>query len=262
MNSAIELVVLRGLLDAADPASSFELGRPVGAGWWDTDAITSEVIVRWLDELEAHHGGRDVAASYLAGWLAAGVVGAPMAALAVVGALPAVAPGSLRLRRHPGGWFDRAAYVESTAVLDATDPTTPATFCAGVVDVLAPLFDLVRAEAPYGRSGMWGALADALANGTVHAARRFSLPPERAVEAWERTTSIVAELGALRPELRGRPRPFPVRRGDTVELFAVRGVCCLAYKSATVRGLPDHVRYCVSCPLVDDEVRILRLRHS
>jgi hypothetical protein len=255
------LAEVRDRLNSIDHEYSFDLGRPAGASWWDPDAITSEVIGRWLDELEAHHGGRDVAASYLAGWLAAGVVGAPMAALAVVGALPGVAAGSVRLRRHPGGWFDRAAIDESTRLLDAADPATPATFCAGVVDVLAPLFDLVRADAPYGRSGMWGALADALANGTVHAARRFSLPPERAVEAWERTTSIVAELGALRPELRGRPRPFPVRRGDTVELYAVRGVCCLAYKSATVRGLPDHVRYCVSCPLVDDGVRVLRLRH-
>lgn len=256
------LAQVRDRLNAVDPDYSFDLGRPAGPSWWDPAAVTSSDVARWLDELESRHGARDVAGSYLAGWLAAGVVGAPMAALAVVGALPGIGPGSVRLRRHPGGWFDRSAVDESARVLDAADPATPATFCAGVVDVLAPLFDLVRAEAPYGRSGMWGALADALANGTVHAARRFSLPPERAVEAWERTTSMVAELGVLRPELRGRPRPFPVRRGDTVELFAVRSVCCLAYKSATVRGLPDHVRYCVSCPLVDDGVRALRLRHA
>lgn len=255
------LAQVRDRLNAVDPDYSFDLGYPTGPSWRDPAAVTPSDVARWLDELESRHGARDVAGSYLAGWLAAGVVGAPMAALAVVGALPAVAPGSVRLRRHPGGWFDRAAVDESARVLDATDPATPTTFCAGVVDVLAPLFDLVRADAPYGRSGMWGALADALANGAVHAARRFSLPPERAVEAWERTTSIVVELGAQRPELRGRPRPFPVRRGDTVELFAVRGVCCLAYKSATVRGLPDHVRYCVSCPLVDDGVRVQRLRH-
>jgi hypothetical protein len=253
------IATVRDRLDALNPEYSFDVGRPEGGHWRRIDHIDATVIDSWLIQLQQLHGARDVAGSYLAGWIASGVVGAPMAAMVIGDVMPLPTRHGLWLRRHPGGWFDRSSY-EGGASVDLSHDDATDMFATAVVEVLSPIIDSIRASVPYGRSGLWGAVADAIANSTVHAARQFGVGAEQAADDWLRCASIIDHIGRRRPALRGRPRPFPVVRHDTVELFAVRSVCCLAYKSTKVSALPDALRYCVSCPLVDDTERLRRLR--
>jgi hypothetical protein len=252
------LVAVRDRLEALDHEYAFDLGRPNGPRWTRLDDIDARAVRGWLDQLEAEHRSRAVAASYLAGWCAAGVVGAPMAAMVLGDVVPLPMPDRLWLRRHPGGWFDRSSYDDALAV-DLGRPEGAGEYAAMLVEALAPAFGAIRSSAPYGNAGLWGAVADAVANATVHAARRAGLDAAAATPSWRTASSVVERVAQLRPELRARPRPFLVRRGATVDLLAVRSVCCLAYRSAKVAGLPDDLRYCVSCPLVDDDHRARRL---
>lgn len=252
------LVAARARLEALDHDYAFDLGRPVGAGWVRLGAVDEPLVRRWLDQLEFEHGSRAVAGSYLAGWCAAGVVGAPMAAMTLGQVVPVPTADRVWLRRHPGGWFDRSSY-DAVDAIDLGLSDSAAEYAAALAEALGPMLGMIRASAPYGHAGLWGAVADAVANATVHAARRAGLDAPAAVPAWHRATAVVEQLAQLRPELRARPRPFLVPRGTTAELLSVRGVCCLAYRSRKVAGLPDDLRYCSSCPLIDDERRSRRL---
>lgn len=115
--------------------------------------------------------------------------------------------------------------------------------------VFAPLADAVRARAPFGRSGMWGTLADHVAETALDWARSHGDDPEA---AWSAAAAVVDGLGEREPALRARPRRHPVDD----QVFADKGTCCLVYKvhdpappgPATNRRRIAQAA-CASCPL-------------
>lgn len=138
----------------------------------------------------------------------------------------------------------------------------------GLRAVFAPLAHAVRARAPFGLRGMWGTLADHLAEVAVRRARE----QRRDVEsAWSAASDVIAELAASEPLLRARPRRQEVRWPGGVDLLVVKGTCCLIYKAAGAaapRAVPPTAgagarrlvgaAACTSCPLRREDDRAAR----
>jgi len=112
----------------------------------------------------------------------------------------------------------------------------------------------VRRRASYGRYGMWGQVADDLCGTALRAARRADLDGEA---AWDEAQAVLDLVAAQVPELRARPRLFPVTWRGGEALFSVKGTCCLWYKTRKAPDLGGE-GYCGSCPLRDDECRRAR----
>lgn len=172
-------------LAGIDPWFAAQVGRPAGEGWFSFDDLAVEGrLSDWVDELAARHDGhRDVAGSYLGGWLAGAAVIVPTAALILERRLP-VPSGPLWVHRHVDGWFDRVAFehphvivTDGDAAADHPDALAVseqellATHARGLVERLAPVLDAVRARAPFGRRGLWGAVTDEVASAALWAAR-------------------------------------------------------------------------------------------
>ena len=127
-----------------------------------------------------------------------------------------------------------------------------------LLDVFGPLVPAVRARAPFGVRGMWGTLADHLAEVALRRAREQRR--DQAV-AWAAVESLLDALAAREPLLRARPRPHPVDGPAGAALFATKGTCCLIYKAAgpgPARALIDAAA-CTSCPLRSEADRHARL---
>lgn len=141
-----------------------------------------------------------------------------------------------------------------------------------LVSVFEPLAAAVRARAPFGLAGMWGTLADHLAEVAVRRARERRGDVDA---AWAVSDALIGQLAARVPSLRARPRRQMVtaRAGISATMVA-KGTCCLIYKAAgpppfsPQAGLPRgsarqliEATACVSCPLrsaEDREVRFAR----
>ncbi len=251
-----------------------------GDGWVRYhERLADEVgLDNWYrTELDAAARGHpDVAGALivyrLAGALAELVVGTLVDQRRSVGLTPA----GLSLRFGDAARLDEVSVSAQTAALLADDPgaTEPEAVVVASVDALVagaldglvavyrPLCEAVRARAPFGRSGMWGTLADHLAEVAVRRARER----RRDVEAaWSAADVLVAGLAAREPRLRARPRRQVVagRAGPTT--FVAKGTCCLIYKAAGPvpggRGGPRQLiatAACTSCPLRDPADRAAR----
>jgi hypothetical protein len=168
-----------------------------------------------------------VAGSYLAGWLGLVLVEPPAAAWALDGRVWSLAPGDLAVRPHPLGWFD------GYAARGGLRPVDVATLADELVALLTPVFAAVRARLPYGLAGMWGSVADGLAE---HPA-------------------LVDAVAARVPRLRARPRFQTVRWSGGHHRAVVRGTCCLWYKVFPGDPDPAGEGYCTSCPHRTDDSR-------
>ena len=131
----------------------------------------------------------------------------------------------------------------------------------GLVAVFAPLADAVRARAPFGRRGMWGTLADHLAEVAVRRARERGRAPDVALAEAERLVDAVADRAS---DLRTRPRRQVVSTARGPETVVTKGTCCLIYKASArpgdrgaAAGLIGTAA-CTSCPLRSDEDRARR----
>lgn len=124
----------------------------------------------------------------------------------------------------------------------------------GMVATFGPLAEAVRARAPFGLRGMWGTLADHLAEVTLRRAREQGRP---SAGAWAASESLLDDLAARQPLLRVRPRRQVVEAPAGPVTFAAKGTCCLVYKPAG----PVATAGCTSCPLrapADREAGFLR----
>lgn len=257
-------------LAAVDSWFGARIGEPEGDGWHRfSDVAADDRLAGWVDDLAAHHNGRrDVAGSYLGGWLAGAAIVVPTAALVLERRLPDPG-GELWFHRHDEGWFDLVAF-ETTRVF-----VTPADAAAshrdavvvngadltrllarGLVDRLTPVLDAVRAWAPFGRSGLWGSVADELASATLRAARAGGTD---ASDAWRLAEAAIDTIAEERRWLRARPRLLSVTTADGTSAFSVKGTCCLYYKTQPQPPDPCGDSYCNTCPFRDDDSRGRRL---
>ena len=250
---------------AVDPWFGASVGPPAGEGWFRLADVRAGELAPRIDALAARHGGhRDVAGSYLGGWLSGAAVISPVAALVLDRRLPD--PDSpVWVHGHEDGWFDTVAFERPDVLVLADDaaadhPDTVVVaeaelaprFAAGLVARLAPALEAVRSLAPFGRRGLWGAVADEVASAALWAARSGGTDQQA---AWRTAEAVIDAVAAEVPWLRARPAPYPVAGS----LFSVKGTCCLFHK--TQPGPPDPCgeSYCTSCPFRDDGSRRERL---
>ena len=256
-------------LRQVEPWFSGQVGRPTGAGWFRLDTLTAdERLSDWIDDLAGRNAGhRDVAGSYLGGWLAGAAITVPTAALVLERRLPDP-DAPLWVHRHEDGWFDQVAF-EHVGVLVAGDDAGGAHPDATVVDAelavvhgralaarLGPVLDAVRALTPFGRRGLWGSAADQVASVALWAARAGGVDLDA---TWRTAVRVNDALAGSTPWIRSRPRAFTVQAGGRPTLFTVKGTCCLFYKTQPQPPDPCGEGYCTTCPFRDDGSRHDRL---
>lgn len=252
----------------------FGTGGPCGDGWVGLDELLSGGVVdRMAAQLLAQEGRPDVAGSYLGSHLTGPLVARTVAAMVLDGRCPDPDPSNVVVHLHPEGWFDMVSFrTSSAAVLDgdpaASDrrsvvlPDRPALhqwWAERLVACLEPLLDAVRARLPYGRRGLWGAVADRVASSALTVARQGGRPGQA---AWAEATGLLDALAHHAPVPFVRPASVEVRsQHGRRALFPVRGTCCLYY--LTVDG-PDPCGegYCATCPFMDPAQRHRRLAAS
>ncbi|MGH9041819.1 MAG: hypothetical protein ACRDZ3_16495 [Acidimicrobiia bacterium] len=134
-------------------------------------------------------------------------------------------------------------------------PTLLRCLAAEAVDVLVPLFDAVRAWAPFGLRGMWGALADGIGGRAAFGAAERG---EDGAPAFRRAMAVVDAIAKAAP-LSAIIRPFlvPVEWSGGVTHLPRKGTCCLLYKTTADRD-PSGENYCTACPLRDEESQLVR----
>lgn len=242
-----------GLLERCD----LEAGAPAGPRWLACDELAEgPELDRWLSAIAARWSAPpQTAASYLLGFYTTGVASAAVACWLLERRVPDLDPANVSLRRARGNWVDGCAlHGPRMAVLPA-DPAAglPDVEVADGVDALrgrlagellahlTPLVETVGARAKLGSRVRWGLVADALSLVFLEVGGRLGDQAAAAAEA-----DAVLDQACT---FRARPAWVPVGR----HVFLRRAACCLAF---TVSG----GRYCTSCPAVDDDTRLRRLR--
>lgn len=190
--------------------------------------------------------------------------GQDIAALAVTSATLVVLPG------------DRdAGHLDTTVAADV--PELLERSVAGLVTLFEPVTHAVRSCAPYGLRGMWGNLADHIAemalgyagssaqaschgSNASHVGREQRGHPGQSEEAaWDLAEVLIDHLAARQPLLRGRPQLQRQREADgsCSHRVVLKGTCCLVYKAygRKADGTPlagrarIEVGACDTCPL-------------
>lgn len=266
MSPASSVTFLAGTgarLSAAAEHLGFAVGPPRGDGWAGLDdLVVSGLLDRLAAELLASEGRGDVAGSYLGSRLAGPLIGATVGALVTDVRCPDPAPADVAVHLHADGWFDGLHFLEPRAAVLSDDPAAGKAVTVVVADrralrdwwaerltaALGPLFDAVRERLPYGRRGLWGAVADRVA-GTVLAVARATGRPGRV--AWAEVVELLDTFAVHAPVRLTRPGPFPVTAPSGREAwFPVKGTCCLYYLTVADPD-PCGDGYCSTCPFTD-----------
>lgn len=233
-------------LQAQNPHRRLVVGDP-GPGWLDWDAIVHEpaILEEWYATLrDGPAGGQeDVAGSFLALAVTGAVV--DVSARVMLGErrrFPLDAAG-VAVHRDGSGWCDGLA-VRSP---DVVAPPGPGDLAADLAALLEPAFVAIRALAPYGRSGMWGGVAD-----HVGLVATGIMRDGGAETAWDDAEAFLDALAAHVPALRARPRLLAA--GDPTRPFSIRGTCCLLYKTSGDADRDTGAGYCATCPLLNENV--------
>lgn len=248
-----------------------EIGRPTGPGWLRLDATAHDVVDAVFPAAQSDQRRRlDYVGASVAARLIDVLVSTAVPALLVEGRLPDVSPTNLAVHLHDSEfYFDRVALHQATCWARPSDPeiahptVTAVTsvdelhrqFANVMIETAGGWFEAARSRAPLGRRGMWGQLADDLCGSALWTARAVGLDQR---DAWDEAQAIIDLIAAAVPELRVRPRLFPVRWSGGEILWQVKGTCCLWY---TTFPEPDTCGdgYCNTCPLRPDEIRHARL---
>jgi hypothetical protein len=244
-----------------------EVGRPTGGGWIDIARPNERTLEQLVGDAEREGAqAPDYVGASIAGRIGEAVLTPTWTAVLLTRRLPDVMPFPLAVHRHlPEGWFDRIAIGGEHCFVLPGDSAAghPATtvladlaalhsrLAEDLTAFVRPWFTAVRARSPFAVRGMWGQLADDLCGTALATARSAGLDAEA---VWAEAGAVVDLLAAVVPEVKLRPRPFPVRWPGGEAMFQVRGTCCLWYKTKSGRSA-GRDGYCTSCPLRDDESR-------
>jgi hypothetical protein len=256
------------------------VGEASGPGWVGLGERLGDPagLDRWYRaELDGPAGGhRDLAGALIVYRFAGSLAELVMGPLLDQRRVLVLTPDDIALQLAGGTRIDALAATPSAVVVLAGDPaagqpgTTAVDDVAGLHDaaaatlhrVFAPLADAVRARAPFGLPGMWGTLADHVAEGALSWARDHGTGT---ADAWLVADAVVDGLARREPRLRARPRPHPVPARQGVRVYADKGTCCLVYKAhpAATKAEQLDVAACTSCPLRPPADRHARLaRHA
>ena len=252
---------IAGLADYLD--SRIEI--PDEPGWHRITELTDPALLaRWHREVSERVGDRRVAAAYMSNWLISFLIGGALMPVLAERRLPLAGHGDVAIRRNSDGWFDAFAVADEALAALPDDPdaghssVTVVTSEDELFDLLAdrildlePIILALRQAGPIGLPALWGAVADGIGGTALQLADLMERDKET---AWRDAEALIARVVARQPRMKATPRPFPVRHGDGIEFFEVRGTCCLYYR--TVEH-PDRNGdgYCTSCPLRPDEAR-------
>ena len=224
-------------------------GGPPAEAWWPLADALARLDER-LDKIAAGVGRRDVATSFLGGWVAAPLVQVTTAPALVDRDLVPLHPPRVHLRAHPGGWFDGIA-LGGGEVTRGGD--LEVRWARQTAEVLTPVLDAVHAAGErFGRRGLW---ANAVVDRVLWAATDLA---ERGYgDAHTLVRRAQDLLDALEPLA-----PVPLTRGRTMDVtgpagrvtFPVKSACCLLYLTVPPE-LRTTDRYCTGCPILPDETR-------
>ncbi|MCK9894311.1 (2Fe-2S)-binding protein [Frankia sp. AgB32] len=257
-----------------------DLGRPAGPDWADCAFHSSrQGVERSLERVRAAHDATDeVAASYLANWYAAGVVGPAIASYVLLRRVPALDATGMSMHWLDSGWFDRTALHRHDVTVLSGDPlargltagtpgsvptAAPGTepretvrvvpdgdalrdvLVEAILDHLGPFVGELRARVRLGLPALWGAVAG-------QCARAFLLTERATGDPATGRDEADAFFERASPTLRARPRWHEfVHRGRPYVGMRC-GSCCLAHR------LGDE--HCTTCPFTDDSERERRMR--
>jgi hypothetical protein len=251
-----------------------------GPGWVGLDRLLAapELDSWYRAELDGPaRGHRDVAGSLVAYRIAEALADLTVGTLVRDGRVLMPSPSQVALRLGDGPRIATMAVASNVVAVLADDPDVgvpgtvtvadvPSLLAAAaetLVEVFRPVTRAVRARAPYGLRGMWGTLADHLAEAAL---RRAHPRPGDQEAAWALADALVEHVADHQPLLCGRPRPEWVTCAAGTSLFAAKGTCCLIYKAQRPRpGQRTDSRTlieagaCATCPLRDVNDRRERL---
>jgi hypothetical protein len=256
-------------LTAADEHLRLVVGPPSGDGWvLVADALASPSIFdAWFERVRTtvQNGRTDVAGSYLASFVGSTIAAPLVRALVTQRRGWRAAAGSTWLHMHDEGWIDQVATAAPVLVLPADTAAHRADVevvedldalvalaIEHLVGVVAPVFAAVRARAPYGLRGMWGALADSIAAELTWSAQ---VGGHDVVDAWRRAQPILDALVVAAPTRVTRPTFERIDAAGHVAHLTIRGTCCLYFQSLPPGAPAD---YCTSCPMGDVDTRRAR----
>ena len=250
-----------------------------GPGWVRLDRRLADppALDAWVEsELRATAGGhRDLAGALivyrLAGHLAELVVGC---LLDQRRALP-LTPATVALRFGDAVRLDEMAVTNRSvsvladdpeagapgAVVVSSDEALRAVAADGVVATFGPVAEAVRARAPFGLRGMWGTVADHVAEVAVRRARDQRLDVDAAMTGAEH---LLDALATRVPTPWTRPRRQVVDTARGPQTVVTKGTCCLIYKAGADPGdrgaAARHIApaACTSCPLRSEADRARR----
>lgn len=244
----------------------FEVAPPEGPGWFVLSSVLEAGLLdRLAAELVESVGRRDVAGSYLGSHLTSPVVSRAVSAVALDRRCPDLDAATVSVHLHADGWFDGVAFGGATVAVLAGDPVAgePGTvelsdlaelrtwWAVRTAAAVTPLLDAVRARLGFGRRGLWGSVADAVARASLTMARVNGVDP---ATSWHDAAALVDALAQVAPVPLVRPTPFMVEWSGGTSCLAVRGTCCLYFRTVADPD-PRGEGFCTSCPFMDDDHR-------
>jgi hypothetical protein len=243
---------------------------PAGDNWFLFSDILQDpgVITGFVGALLATEAGgrRDVAGSYLASGLSGMVAGVPAGALIAAGRAWPLEPQGIAVHLHPDGWFDGMALRSAALWVLSGDPDAGHAdvtvlgsadelrerLAGEIVRVVDPLFAAVRTATRYPTRSMWGALADGIAGMALWRDRKKGgLDPE----VWDRANEFLDTLQEQARLLKARPTLARVSSSAGCAQFAVKGTCCLYFKTVDGKPDPEGDGYCGGCPFRSEQSR-------
>ena len=244
-------------------------------GWYGLDDVRAVEHALGAERARSAHGYADVAGSLVAYGLAGALARLVVTPLITRRQVVVPAEDGLRWRPRASGRPELVVEAATVAALPG-DPVGRAQGGVVVPDmealldvaagVLLEQFDppahAIRAQVAYGMRGMWGNLADLVAETVMAEAlvARTGWPeagPAGERAAWAIADGLVVRLGRRQSTLRSRPEPLPVAHGRHARVVVAKGACCIVYKSAsplpmaTAEAARERIdaTACTTCPL-------------